>query len=335
MFAHLHMLVGLRKLAAAALLLQLLQINAAPAYDFDSSGTKPNGHFQLDGTNSVSWPRERQKFRQKFLDASKAFSKDLKKMEVDDTQDSFLWGDLKDFQPDDPSAYWDAICNGTDMSPSNKLPGDVQSRKLNLTAVLADWKMQEERVCQEFVGEEYTDLLEAFKKCIGTCDGLSCEAKKASFMQDRTSPVNITETVGYAASDSQCAKIRLCGVGSFRKKKANHRVFNKPADFAAPGALPRPPQQLSFWRDFCSYRTKGKMIRMMYEGKNCKADAMKELGKAENPVDCFEKVGKDASCSTVFDFRFGPPSACRCLKKNEDCSPEVSDHGHVFGPAGR
>lgn len=97
-----------------------------------------------------------------------------------------------------------------------------------------------------------------------------------------------------------------------------------------PKELPRKPVESDFWRSFCEYRKKGKLLRIMFEGNNCVASSVKDLGTAANPVECADLVAKDAGCTDVFDFRFGPPTSCRCLKKGEDCSPALAPDGSVY-----
>jgi len=280
----------------------------APPYDFDSGGLKPNGHFNFESASSARWPRERQKFRRRLLSSSERHAAELKKLGVDDKEDSFLWGELSDFKAEDTSKYWDALCNGTNMSKSNKLPGDAATSKLNVTVVLSSWQLADNNTCSEFVGDEYTDALKAFKDCGATCDGLSDTGRNMS-------------------------KIRLCALGGNRKASNTSRVFNKPADFVSPKGQPRPPIELGFWRDFCVYRLKGRSLRIMHEGQNCLAASVKALTKATNPVECMELAAKDTECAEVFDFRFGPPPVCRCLKKDMSCAPAVSTGGHVYAPS--
>lgn len=284
-------------------------LHRAEPYDFDSGARKPNGHFTTDSTNPASWPRQRQVERNRQLASSDRFSANIAKWAVDDTEkDSFLWGSLDsaDFKADDSSEYWDDLCNGTNMV-NNPLPGDAAVGKLDFMVVTKAWKRDNGSVCADFVGKEYTDALEAFKDCGSACGGLS---------------------------DLGCNKksIKLCKLGSLTKKSASSCIYQKPADYVPPSGLPRPPIETKFWSDFCEYRKKGRQLRIMFEGKNCGATAVKKLGKAANPVECADLATKDAACSKVFDFRFGPPAVCRCLMVGKDCSPAVSTGGHVYAP---
>lgn len=286
----------------------------ADPYSFDRGAAKPKGHFTLDSTKSADWPRERQKNRKRLLSSSDWHAADLKRLQGDDSKDSFLWGNLSEFKADDTSQYWDDLCNGTNVSKSNPLPGDTATSKLNMKAVLSKWQLQSNASCTELASDTtFSDPMEAFKKCGATCDGLS-----------------------YTKVNATAQKIKLCAVGGFRKltnSSTANFVYNKPADFVSPKGQPRPPVELKFWSDFCKYRIKGRQLRIMFEGQNCVDSAVKALKKAANPVECAEAASKDADCSKVFDFRFGPPTVCRCLKKDLVCSPTLSKAGHVYAPS--
>jgi hypothetical protein len=226
-----------------------------------------------------------------------------------DQEDSILWANLTDFSMPDTSVYWDDLCNGTNMS-NNPLPGDFATMLFNTTALLADWKVESNSTCSEYVGEQYNDTLEAFKACGATCDGLV---------------------------DDGCAGVsyKLCATGSLRTQAVGTCVVSKPADFVDPKGMPRPPQELGFWNDFCKYRFEGRKLRILFEGKNCVDASVKDLGDgtASSPVECAELAAKDSSCSKVFDFRFGPPSVCRCLLSGSGCIPTIADGGHVYAPS--
>lgn len=304
---------------------------SAPPYRWDNGKLPPNGHFEPESTNPAHWPRERQKWRNRLLSSSHQHTADMAKWARDD-EDSFLWGNLSDFKDEDTSAYWDTLCNGTNMSKANPLPGDAATGKLNVSVVLASWKMEKNEACTEFVGKEFTDPLEAFKKCDGTCDALSdvgCNLFGAG-----TAPAPAPASASSPAPAPAAAPTyRMCAMGGFRKKANISCTLNKPADFVSPKSLPRPPQELAFWKKFCKYRLKGRQLRIMFEGQNCGASAVKVLGKAvPNPVECSALAAKDKLCSKVFDFRFGPPSVCRCLQKNADCAPGAATGGHVYAP---
>jgi len=285
-------------------------------YNFDTSASKSNGHFALDSTSSADWPRQRSKWRKRLLSSSEGHAAELKKLARDDEEgDSFLWGNLSEFAADDTSKYWDDLCNGTNLSKNNTLPGDIATSKLNVSVVLSSWKLQNNSTCSEFAGTAvFTDALEAFKECGAPCDGLSFTQLNAS---------------------TPSGEIRLCAVGGFRKQvnSSLNFVYNKPADFVSPKGQPRPPMELGFWRDFCTYRAKGRKLRIMFEGQNCADNVVKALTAVSNPVECSEAAAKDADCSNVFDFRFGPPTLCRCLKKDTLCSPILSTAGHVYAPS--
>lgn len=301
-------------------------------YDFQSGAPPPNGHFEPESGRSAKWPRERQKFRKRLLSSSERHAAELKAMSGDDIvkvvngtdKDSFLWGPLSDFKEDDTSLYWNDLCNGTNMSKNNTLPGDAPKGKLDVSVVLAKWQLVKDNTCTELVSDTvYTDALEAFKKCAAVCDGLS-------YTQ---------------SSPTANATIQLCALGGFRQTVnataeaaksppgAMKFVYNKPADFVSPKGQPRPPVEIAFWKTFCAYRQKGRSLRIMFEGQNCADANVKAVDKPTNPVECAEAIAKDADCAKEFDFKFGPPAACRCLKTNLTCDPKLSDHGNVYAPS--
>merc|ERR1719181_1223245 len=71
----------------------------------------------------------------------------------------------------------------------------------------------------------------------------------------------------------------------------------------------------------------------MYPREICGDGVMKDFGEAANPVECAKLVEEDEECAAglVFDFRFGPPTVCRCLKAPKSCENhhEVAD-GNVW-----
>lgn len=294
----------------------------APPYNFDSGKHASVGHFEPDSTAPKGWPRQRQLARRRLLASSDRHAADLKKWMVDDkevvvvdkknvTKDSELWGKLSNWQVEDTTEYWSDLCNGTNMSEANKLPGDVV-KNFNVTAVLYSWTIQKNSTCHELINDAvYTDAMKAFKKCGALCDGI----------------VQAQEGVGEKAT----TKYSLCVLGGRRKKAKDSTVFTKPADFVNTKG-PRPPIELDFWADFCKYREKGRLLRVLFEGKNCAKAVVKDMGKTDNPVECSEAAGKDKLCSKVFDFRFGPPPVCRCLLKDKDCAPIVGPGGDVYAP---
>jgi len=291
---------------------------SAPPYDFASGDLPRRGHFTAESTDQTDWSRTREKQRKRLLHQSEGFSKQLAKWAVDDTatatrNDSFLWGELRDWRVKDTSEYWNALCNGTNMSVNNSLPGDVGTGKLDIKMVnakLAKWPVQNDSTCPDYVNDKnYTDALEAFKECGSACSGIA--------------------DVG-----SNRKAMRLCKTGGVAKQANGTTFIKKPLNFVPPEGMPRPPIELKFWSDFCKYRMKGRQIRIMFEGKNCADAVVKTLSSnASNPVECADEAAKDANCSAVYDFRFGPPTVCRCLKKDKECAPAVATGGNVFAPS--
>lgn len=233
-----------------------------------------------------------------------------------DDEDTFLWRNATYLTADNGStAYWDAICNGTNVSKANKLPGDMAT--VNASDVLRKWEKQDNKTCSKFVGNEYTDPMEALTACGALCDAIAItECGHTTF---RLCAVG---EPSQNATDSGC----LSPATSYR--------FRKPATFVTAAGLPRPPQETKFWDDFCKYRLKGKKLRILWENQICASDVVKELTSATNPVECNEVAAKDSDCSDVFDFRFGDGGAdkCRCVKKTKQCGPTASDAGSVWVP---
>jgi len=318
---------------------------SAPPYNWqppDNGKRPPNGHYTPDSAHPDEWPRERQKARNRLLSSSNQHTADMAKWARDDKEkDSFLWGNLSDFKDEDTSEYWDTLCNGTNTSKANPLPGDAMpAGKFNILD--AGWKMEQNETCTEFVGKEYADPVEAFMECGPMCDALSDVGCNFMGVSAGAGPAPAPAPAGGSspapaggsspAPAAATKKLRMCATGGMRKKANSSCTLTKPADFVSPKSLPRPPVETAFWRKFCKYRMKGRHLRIMFEGQNCGASAVKVLGKATNPVECSALAAKDKLCTKVFDFRFGPPSVCRCLKKDADCAPAASAGGHVYAP---
>jgi len=245
----------------------------------------------------------------------------LKKFEADDniTSDSFLWANLSDFTVGDTSGYWNDLCNGTNLSEANKLPGDTANFEMarqepNVSVMTANWKFDANSTCTEFLGDEPKVPLEAYKECAE----------------------QNTECGGLLDVGCSGQKMLICKAGSTVWAAGNNFsgscVMSKPLGWSPEGE-PRPPLELAFWTDYCKYREKGRKLRIMFEGKNCAESAVKVLADAANPVECAEQAAKDEVCTAVFDFRFGPPPVCRCLKVDSGCQPANATGGHVYAPS--
>jgi hypothetical protein len=225
-------------------------------------------------------------------------------------QDSFLWAPIDNFKLPIQRQYWEDLCNGTNMV-NNPLPGDVA--RINVTKVLHDWPVHKDNTCKELHEPEYTTVTEALTNCGRSCSGIV--------------DVSCTGSAASNSSNSSAApqKFRLCVAtsshGSIAKQAAGSCVIEKPDNYNEPEDLPRPPQELAYWHDFCEYRRTGRTIRVMYPREICGDGEMKDFGEAANPVECAAKVKEDDECAAglVFDFRFGPPTVCRCLKASNSC----------------
>lgn len=282
----------------------------APPYQFKGpSWERPTGDFVPQSRSPEHWPREQQKWRERLMASSESYSAELKKTMKDNDQDTFLWRNAKYLIPDNGTTlYWNDICNGTNVSKSNKLPGDVAT--INASDVLRKWEMQSNRTCSKFVGDEYNSPLEALVACGSLCDAIA-----------------ITECGNQ--------KYRLCAIGQPSHNSSDMSCyFRKPETYVPPSGMPRPPQETKFWEDFCKYRVKGKKLRILWESHICASAVVKELTSAHTPVECNEVAAQDSDCSEVFDFRFGDGGVdkCRCVKKTMQCSPTGEESGNVWVP---
>jgi len=289
-------------------------------YDFDT-GLKPNGHFEPKSAHPEDWSTQRGRWRRRQLAPSSSYSADLKGLMVDDDntkyKDTFLWANLTDFKDEDQTAYWNAMCNSTNMSKNNTLPGDIPPGGFNRTKVILSWKSQNDTTCTKFVGNaSYRDPAKALAKCDAKCGGI------------------LRNVTANKKANTSNTSYRLCAVGSPTNKSKGVYMHQKPPDYVPKKGMPRPPLELKFWKEYCKFRLKGRELRILFEGQNCAASQMKELSKngTSNQVECAELTQKDGNCSMAFDFVFGPPSLCRCLKKGKDCKPVDSEEGDVYAP---
>jgi len=168
MFSSLHLLVALLPSVAHALsAVRHLQEGGADPYVWPSGGPVSVGGFVPKSAKSVTpnWPRDKWKARKPLLGRSESYGDQLDRLSRDDDADTELWANMSAFKMKDASSFYDALCNGTDMS--HKMPGD-QSKLTAAGALTAlkKWTPQNASLCSEFVSnDEYTDPVEAISKC--------------------------------------------------------------------------------------------------------------------------------------------------------------------------
>lgn len=216
----------------------------------------------------------------------------LTKLPLDDSPDSFVWQNLSSFpEKREFSSFWIAVCAAIKKNATKTgLPFDT-------------WPVANGSGCEPSDGETDFDSEEAAAKaCKGTCGGVhdfGCKRKRF-----RLCPLGAVEHKSLAGS---CLRRRIPGLA---------------------GGAPRLPQDASFWKRFCGQWTKEVKFRRLFVGRVCSNAEV--LNGAPTEARCAELAAAKSSCSEVFDFELGPPTACRCVPKGSECGAPAPAWGKAL-----